>query len=149
MTRHTRYQGAIVRGDEILLIRHVEHGVNGRSYWLVPGGGIEAGETEEECVIREMQEETNLVVRVERLLLVNQSQDGKVYQQYKTYLCRVVSGEASPGYEPEEEASAIYAIAEVGWFDLREPEAWPDDVREDVITFPVLQQIRAVLGYVT
>ena len=148
MTRYTRYQGAIVRGDEILLIRHAEHGVKGRSYWLLPGGGIEASETEEECVIREMQEETNLVVRVERLLMVDQAKDQGVYQQYKTYLCRAVSGEASPGYEPEEEAAAMYGIVEVGWFDLRWPGAWPAAIRDDALTLPVLQRIRTALGYV-
>ena len=150
MTRYTRYQGAIVRGDEILLIRHAEHGVNGRSYWVVPGGGREAGETEEECVIREMWEETNLVVQVERLLLVDEAEAESVYQYRKTYLCWVgvgKLGKLAPGYEPEAEAAAVYAITEVGWFDLRQPDSWPDEICEDVITFPVLQRIRGALGY--
>jgi 8-oxo-dGTP diphosphatase len=147
MARHTRYQGAIVRGDEILLIRHVEHGVNGRSYWLLPGGGIEDGETEEECVIREMWEETKLVVQVDRPWVGDRAEAGSVYQYRNTYLCRIVSGEASPGYEPEEDASSVYAIAEVGWFDLRQPETWPVEIIEDRITFPVVQRIRVALGY--
>ena len=36
--RHTRYQAAILRGSQILLIRHQEH-QGGRSYWLLPGAG--------------------------------------------------------------------------------------------------------------
>ena len=63
-----RYQGAVIRDDKILLIRHTEH-VSGRSYWVFPGGGREANETEIECVVREMLEETNLEVSVERLLV--------------------------------------------------------------------------------
>ena len=55
--RHTRYQAAIMIGSQILLIRHEEHN-HGRTYWLLPGGGREDGESEEECVIREMREET-------------------------------------------------------------------------------------------
>ncbi|MEZ4733881.1 MAG: NUDIX hydrolase [Caldilineaceae bacterium] len=66
--RHTRYQGAIIQDDKILLIRHTEH-ASGRSFWVIPGGGREAGESEMACVAREMREETNLVVQVERLLV--------------------------------------------------------------------------------
>jgi len=61
MPRTTRYQAAIIRGEDILLIKNREHG-NGRAYWLLPGGGIEAGETEIERVQREAHEETNLEV---------------------------------------------------------------------------------------
>lgn len=67
MPRHTRYQGFILQDDHVLLIRHEQH-ATGRGYWVIPGGGREEGETEEECVVREMLEETNLHVRVERLL---------------------------------------------------------------------------------
>ena len=69
--REARIQGAIVRQDQLLLIQHRHH-PTGQSYWLLPGGGIEGDETEEECVIREMKEETDLDVRVERLLLDDQ-----------------------------------------------------------------------------
>lgn len=58
MTRKTRYQAAIMSGEEILLIKHQEH-KSGRAYWLLPGGGIEDGETEVKCVEREVREETN------------------------------------------------------------------------------------------
>lgn len=69
-----------------------------------------------------------------------------MYQRRKTYRCDVESGEARPGHEPEPEAAA-YAITEVGWFDLRAPERWPTAVWDDHITRPLLQRLRAVLGY--
>ena len=47
----TRYPGAIIKDHHILLIKQTEH-ASGRSYWLIPGGGIEPGETEEACVQR-------------------------------------------------------------------------------------------------
>lgn len=146
MGREIRYQGAIVRDDHILLIKHRHH-EDGRSYWLLPGGGIEADEGEEACVAREMVEETNLRVRVGALLLDEPARPGDVYQRFKTYLCEVVEGEARPGYEPEEDAAEAYGIVEVGWFDLRDTAGWDGLLREDGLTFPLMERVRAALGY--
>ena len=143
-----RYQGAIVRrgerGDEVLLIRHV-HGADGRTYWLLPGGGMEADETAEQCVAREMLEETGLTVRVERLLLDVPS-SGTYYEREHTYLCTAVAGEAAPGDEPEFVVERPYDIVEVGWFSLTSDEAWGDLVHGDPITLANLQRLQAALG---
>ncbi|MBI3960935.1 MAG: NUDIX hydrolase [Chloroflexi bacterium] len=146
MNRIIRYQGAIVQDEQILLIRHRHHST-GESYWLFPGGGIEDGETEEECVQREMREETNLHVAVERLLLDEPTQPGAVYKRRRTFLCSVVSGTAAPGYEPEEDAAAAYGIVEVAWFDLRDENSWPPLAKGNSITYPQLLGVQQTLGY--
>ena len=51
MTPRTRYQGAIICDHHTRLRKQVEH-ASGRSYWQIPGGGIEPHETEEQCVQR-------------------------------------------------------------------------------------------------
>ncbi len=145
MTRDIRYQGAIVRDHHLLLIRHQDH-ATGRSYWVVPGGGREVSETEEACVAREMSEETGLAVTVKRLVMDEPDERG-VYQRRRTYLCTADQGEPQPGYEPELEASEIYGIAEVRWFDLRDLAGWDPLAVADPITFPQLQRLRALLGY--
>ena len=144
--RHTRYQGAIVQDGKMLLIRHTEH-ESGRSYWVIPGGGREADETEIECVVREMLEETNLEVGVKRLLVESSLPNDAIYKTRKTYLCHVISGHAAPGYEPEEDAAASYAISEVAWFDLRSEENWEASIFDNHIAYPVLQEVRRELGY--
>lgn len=144
--RHTRYQGAIVRDHHILLIMHREHS-SGRSYWVIPGGGMEPGETEEDTVRREMQEETSLTVRVDRLLLDDAGIPEGIYRRLKTYLCTPLSGEAAPGYEPETEAAALYRIDQVAWVDLRDPSGWSPDIAGDRFTYPTLLRIRSALGY--
>ena len=100
MNRITRYQGAIYQDHSILLITHRIH-ETGREYWVIPGGGLEDGETEEECVAREMKEETYLDVRVERLLVHEPGHPDGIYKFRKTYLCTPIGGEAQPGFEPE------------------------------------------------
>lgn len=144
--REIRYQGAIIEDERILLIKHTPlHG--GSSYWLIPGGGREEGETEIECVRREMKEETNLVVEVVRLILDKPCFPEESYLRRKTFLCKPVGGEAKPGYEPELEAASEYSITEVKWFDLRDISQWGQLLIDDPFTFPQLSQIREKLSY--
>lgn len=146
MNRIIRYQGAIVQDDQLLLIRHRVHNT-GKSYWLFPGGGIEENETEEECVEREMWEETNLRVSATYLLLEEPSDPDGAYKRRKTFLCSMLSGTAAPGYEPEEDAAAAYGIVEVAWLDLRDESGWPELAKNDKITYPQLLSVRRALGY--
>lgn len=61
-----RAAAIIIKDEQILLIRRV---VEGRGeYWVFPGGGVEAGETEEQAMVREVQEELSLTVRESKLL---------------------------------------------------------------------------------
>jgi ADP-ribose pyrophosphatase YjhB (NUDIX family) len=54
-----------VRGDSILMVEHREAD---RTYWTLPGGGIELDETPEAAVLRELREETGLEGTVARAL---------------------------------------------------------------------------------
>ncbi len=64
-----------------------------------------------------------------------------------TYRCAVESGEAHPGYEPEEDAAATYGITDIGWCDLRTPTTWNELIQRDQVTYPLLLRLRASLGY--
>ena len=146
LKRHTRYQGAIINNHQMLLIKHREY-KTGRSYGVIPGGGMEPGETEEESVRREMKEETNLNVQVISLLMDEPDFPGGTYQRLKTYLCAPLKGEASPGFEPEQDATSVYGIVEVKWFDLRSEANWGQEIIDDPITYPQLKNIRRILSY--
>ncbi len=49
-------RAVVVRDGMILLSRETVSG-----WWLVPGGGLEEGETPEACCVREVEEETGLI----------------------------------------------------------------------------------------
>jgi 8-oxo-dGTP pyrophosphatase MutT (NUDIX family) len=154
MKRHTRYQGAIIKDHHILLLKQRIYS-SGKIVWLFPGGGKEPGETEEECVKREIKEETNLDLRVLSLLVDEMyTPDDPAYQvlkNYKTYYCEPLGGEPKPGIEPEYDPE-IHKLAppyifETKWFDLRSEENWDSELVNDPIIYNPLQQIRRKLGY--
>lgn len=108
---------------------------------------MELGETPEECVVREMREETLLEVQVVQLILDEPDHPDSAYQRRKSYLCQVVSGEAAPGYEPELEASSVYTISAIRWLDLRTENNWGEEILQDECLYPQLTRFRQLLGY--
>lgn len=58
--------GVMIRADKLLIIRR-SMTVNAPGKLCLPGGGIEAGESEEEALVREMQEELAIDVTPTRL----------------------------------------------------------------------------------
>ncbi len=143
--RDTRHQAAVVRDHHILLL-HVDDHDQGRSYWLLPGGGSEDGESGEDCVCREVREEARVDVTVSRILFDHTLEPNHLYHSVRTYLCTLAADAlALPGEEPE--ALWSTTILETGWFDLRSTHAWPQEVLDNVRTMLWLTRIRECLGY--
>ena len=65
---------AVTVRDGMILLSHET--VSG--WWLVPGGGLEAGETPEACCVRETEEETGLIVKPLKQFLT-------LYEYYEEY----------------------------------------------------------------
>lgn len=57
MSPRIRVSALLTHGNQILLCRHQK---GDRSYWLLPGGGVEVGESLHVAVARELMEETGL-----------------------------------------------------------------------------------------
>ena len=62
-----RVAGLLRVSDSILL---VEHEKEGRTYWLLPGGGVRAGERSADALRRELREELNVDCQIKELLFV-------------------------------------------------------------------------------
>ena len=65
-----RVAGILIEDDRILLIEHTK---NNKKYWLVPGGGVDWGESAAEALIREFKEETSLDIEVEKFLFISET----------------------------------------------------------------------------
>ena len=81
-----RVAAVVVKDGRVLLARHEKAG---ESYWVLPGGAVEPGETVAGALVRELREEAGLEAEVGDLLFV------------------------SDGYRPEAETVALYFAAEV------------------------------------
>jgi ADP-ribose pyrophosphatase YjhB (NUDIX family) len=140
--RIVRCQAAVLKEDRILLIEH-NNCHTGNIYWWLPGGGLEPGESREDCVQREIREETHLQVVIERLLFETEDIECKhTYRWYATYLCRPMAGEASPGDEGGQAGGR--SISTVGWYPLWDEHNWEPGFFEPHL-YPLLVAIRESL----
>ena len=99
----TGCRAVILREGKILLSHET-----GTGWWLVPGGGLEPGETPEECCIREVEEETGLLVKPLRqfLTLYEYYEEFRYISHY--FICEITGrgqmhlteNEAARGLEP-------------------------------------------------
>ncbi len=81
-----------VQSPEILLIKH-----NG-GHWAFPKGHVEAGETEEETALREVQEETGLLVKLDTRYreMVTFSPAPRTMKDVVYFAATVLSGTETP-----------------------------------------------------
>lgn len=57
---------AVIRRDSTFLVTRRVSGVHLEGYWEFPGGKCEPGETHEDCLRREIEEELGVAVRIRR-----------------------------------------------------------------------------------
>lgn len=83
---------AIIQQNGKVLICQRPANKNCGLLWEFPGGKIEAGETGEQCIVRECQEELGVILRVEREFtdLVYEYPDRVVHLHF--YLCEIITG---------------------------------------------------------
>jgi 8-oxo-dGTP pyrophosphatase MutT (NUDIX family) len=137
--RDVRYQAAVMDGQRLLLLRCAPR--EEEPFWMLPGGGREAGESAEECVAREIREEACIEVDVGALLYeVPADPPDGTYTRWRTYLCRVTGGEAAPGG-----GEGWAEITAVRWLPLDDPAAWEPELRADPFLHPQLLRIRDAL----
>ena len=103
----------VIRDKKILMEKLC---YEGRTFYSIPGGGIEDGETPEQTAIRELKEECGLDGVIIRKL-------AEVYNHERTEYSFWVSvpkeQEAIKGYDPEEPVDD-QPIKEVRWMNLNE-----------------------------
>jgi 8-oxo-dGTP diphosphatase len=100
---------ALINNNNVLMVEHVH---DGETYWTLPGGKIEQGESPAQAAIRELQEETGIIGEVTCKLF----EDG---HECCFLVRQIVPGEAKLGYDPEVDRER-QIIARVGWLPIQQ-----------------------------
>lgn len=106
---------ALIRNEkgEILLVRQKK---NKKDYWLLPGGGIEFGESALQALERELKEELNIELENPAFLLLNENIDPN---GYKHLIQLIFVGAIKSGMTPEI-SKKERAIQEYRYFPISE-----------------------------
>ena len=106
---------AIIINDDKLLLFFRRKKIDGKeiTYYAIPGGHLEDGETLEDCVIRELMEEMNIDIRIISYL-GNIVIDNK---EENYFHCEIVGGELRFGGEELERCNEDNYY-EIRWLDL-------------------------------
>ncbi len=123
MAKRDRAVAVVVRDQQVLVVGRYRDGV---SYAVLPGGGIEAGETAETAAARELREETGLAGRIADLLWVRD--DGGRHATY--FRVDDVRGTPVLGGPERERSSADnqYVLRWVGIEDLTDLDLRPTGI---------------------
>lgn len=110
--------GVCVKNNRVLMV--LQGTPDEAKRWSVPSGGLEAGETLEDCCLREIEEETGYIGEIERFLYKKEGADREVHY----FQLQIVGGEPTI-QDPDE---LIFAVDWKSAEDLKElPLSFEED----------------------
>lgn len=102
--------GVIEERGRLLVLRRALTSTYRPGSWDLPGGHLAAVESFEECLRREVNEETGLEIEIERMLGLRKADGGPYVQLF--YACRAVNLAHTLALQPEEHMDARWVTVE-------------------------------------
>ena len=119
--------------DQILLVKRSDVPI-----WVFPGGGVDPGETPEDAVVREIQEETGLQTTILRKVGVYKPVNKLAFLTY-VFECTSVNGSLTKSFETRE----------VGFYPLNKPPKPFFFIHEDWLNDALLNQSTIIEKHLT
>ncbi|HTF80899.1 MAG TPA: NUDIX domain-containing protein [Cytophagales bacterium] len=141
-----RVSGILVEQDRILLISHKSLSAAG-ILWAPPGGGLQYGEDVESCLVREFKEETNLDVKVGKLLFVNEYLSPPLHAVELFFEIDSYKGDLTIGRDPElpEDRQIIQGIRFVSFEEIAQRHQ--EEYHSMFAEIKSLQDLKKLVGY--
>ncbi|KHE03269.1 MULTISPECIES: NUDIX hydrolase [Pantoea] len=119
-------KGIVFLKNKVLLLK------NERDEWELPGGKLEAGETPEACVIREIAEETQINSSIERIVDTWVYHVNEVDVLIVTYLMHISNPEVGiMKVSHEHKEIGLFSTSQIG--ELNMPEGYKNSLKKVII----------------
>ena len=92
MLKRIKVVGAVLVHDGRVFAAKRGPGKSMAGYWEFPGGKVEAGETPEDALARELREELKIDVTVGEFIVTATYEAGTAVIELSTYLCTIIEG---------------------------------------------------------
>lgn len=112
-----RICGLVEQDEKLLMINHL--GVSKTDFWAPPGGGLNFGETAEECLKREVLEETGLEIKVGSFLFACELIRLPLHAIELFFVIEAAAGRLKTGRDPEAGSPSIIKQAKfMSWGEI-------------------------------
>jgi 8-oxo-dGTP pyrophosphatase MutT (NUDIX family) len=132
MTRRVTVRGIVLHDGKLLCVRlkpYNNHLKRDISYWCLPGGGLDEGETLVAGVEREMVEETGIRPVVSNLLYVQQFTHGD--KDYLEFFFHITNSEDYLHIDLAKTTHGIEEIEEIGFVDPATTHILPEFLKTE------------------
>lgn len=123
--------GLVVQNGRLLLVK-INSPTRTEPFWMPPGGGVSFREEAGQAAAREVKEETGLEVAADETVFVSEYISGQWHAIELYFRCRLISGEAKLGHDPEITAER-QMLEDIGWFtplEMQQMPVFPQFVKE-------------------
>jgi ADP-ribose pyrophosphatase YjhB (NUDIX family) len=126
-------RGIVTYGGNLLCVRqkqYAEPDSPPNNFWNTPGGGLDAGESLEVALTREMIEETGVPPTIGSLLYVQQFRHNK--REYIDFFFHVTNGRDYVFIDLAKTSHGEAEIAEIGFIDVTELPVMPNFLQSEI-----------------
>ncbi len=124
--------GICLKNNDLLMVSHSN--LSKGDFWAPPGGGVEFGQTLEETLIREFNEETGIKVAPGKFLFICEFIKHPLHALELFFEVQYVSGSIRTGIDPEmKEDEQI--IKNVRWMTASEIKNHPKEALHGIFAF--------------
>jgi|AntRauTorcE11898_2_1112593.scaffolds.fasta_scaffold09493_2 8-oxo-dGTP diphosphatase len=126
-----RVNGLLIEGESILLVQ-IKSPVNNELVWMPPGGGLQFGESMNDCLCREFKEETGLEISLGSLVAVNELVKPPFHAVECYFEVHKKGGKLSLGNDPEhaEDEQVLRDLKWISFDQLDEMNIAPQQLQE-------------------